>query len=43
MAKIETPPEGFKPIVSENPFGKAVGPLYEKREGGVWARGFVVE
>ena len=41
------PPEGFEPIVSENPFGKAVGPIYEKRDGETkgdqWVRGFLVE
>ena len=37
-----TPPEGFAPIVSENPFGKAVGPIYEKKNGKDWVRGFYV-
>lgn len=45
MSKSETPPppEGFRPITSENPFGKAVGPIYEKMEKEAWVRGFRVE
>ena len=37
------PPEGFTPIISENPFGKAVGPIYEKKTDNDWVRGFYVE
>lgn len=36
-------PEGFRPIISENPFGKAVGPIYEKTGKDGWVRGFLVE
>lgn len=43
MAKTEIPPAGFKPIISENPFGKAVGPILERRKDGSWVRGFIVE
>lgn len=42
MSKQARVPEGFTPIRSENPFGKLVGPLYEKTEkDGGWVRGFV--
>lgn len=43
MTKREKPPAGYEPIKSENPFGAAVGPLYEKKEGEGWVRGFRVE
>ena len=36
-------PEGFEPIISENPFGQAVGPLFEKKDDDSWVRGFRVE
>ena len=36
-------PEGFEPIISENPFGKAIGPIFEKKTGSNWVRGFRVE
>lgn len=39
----KAPPAGYQPIVSENPFGKAVGPIFEKIEGEGWVRGFRVE
>ncbi|MEE8295685.1 MAG: PaaI family thioesterase [Sphingomonadales bacterium] len=35
-------PKGFEPIKSENPFGKAVGPIFEKKDGDGWVRGFRV-
>lgn len=42
MSKSAQIPGGFAPIKSENPFGKLVGPLYEKKEAdGTWARGFL--
>jgi uncharacterized protein (TIGR00369 family) len=40
-AKSVIPP-GFHPIHSENPFGTLVGPIYEKRDGAGWVRGFAV-
>lgn len=45
MNKSETPPppEGFQPIISENPFGQAVGPIFEKKEKDAWVRGFRIE
>ena len=43
MKKLPQRPEGFEPIKSENPFGQAVGPIYEKPEGDGWVRGFLVE
>jgi uncharacterized protein (TIGR00369 family) len=36
-------PPGFKPIPSENPFGAAAGPVYEKTGKGGWVRGCRIE
>lgn len=43
MTKTSEIPKGFEPIKSENPFGQAIGPLFEKNEGEGWVRGFKVE
>ncbi len=40
---VETPPEGFTPISSSNPFGTAVGPVYELQNDEGWVRGVVIE
>ncbi len=41
--KTLNPPEGFRPIISENPFGKMVGPIFEKKNRKNWVRAFRVE
>jgi len=41
--KISAPPAGFLPIISENPFGKMIGPVYERRSGDDWVRGLYIE
>lgn len=43
MSKSLKVPKGFEPIISENPFGKAVGPIFEKSDKEGWVRGFHVE
>lgn len=43
MNRSKDIPEGFEAIKSENPFGQAVGPIFEKKEGKGWVRGFRVE
>lgn len=42
MTETAKIPVGFTPIISENPFGKAVGPIYEKTGKDGWVRGFLV-
>jgi len=41
--KSPEPPKGFTPIFSENPFGKIIGPIYEKRGADDWVRGLYIE
>lgn len=43
MSKKKHPLADFEAIISENPFGQAVGPILEKKDGDDWVRGFTVE
>ncbi len=43
MSKKNDAMADFEAIVSENPFGQAVGPILEKTDGDDWVRGFLVE
>ncbi|MBB4210829.1 acyl-coenzyme A thioesterase PaaI-like protein [Rhodothalassium salexigens DSM 2132] len=39
-AVAATPPPGFEPIQSSNPFGGRNGPIFERRTDAGWERGF---
>lgn len=43
MSKKKDVMEDFEAIISENPFGQAVGPILEKKDGEDWVRAFRVE
>lgn len=43
MSKKKETMADFEAIISENPFGQAVGPILEKKDGDDWVRGFLVE
>lgn len=42
MIAQANPPSGFEPITSTSPFGWENGPIFERRNGADWKRGFRV-